>query len=88
MTNHAPVTGTNISILDVDVKDKGAPLFTRACGQVARGATASASRMVPLRSGTRPCSRWRCRARAHMVRSCPSPRCIPPDVTRPAGAIA
>ena len=28
MTNHAPVTGTNFSILDVDVQDTGAPLFT------------------------------------------------------------
>ena len=28
MTNHAPVTGANFSILDVDVKDKGTALFT------------------------------------------------------------
>ncbi len=28
MTNHAPVTGTNFSILDVDVNDRGQKLFT------------------------------------------------------------
>lgn len=28
MTNHAPFTGGPVSILDVDVQDKGAPLYT------------------------------------------------------------
>ena len=28
MTNHAPVTGTNFSILDVDVDHRGQKLFT------------------------------------------------------------